>query len=188
MSKSDLLTKLCLNVYDYKTDFCQKYWNNYIEKITNLFEKLQKEKNYKGLIGIIKLIDKIYSFSSNYGGKIPRKEDTHTAEEPFELFHFCCPMKKKKEYKIRVGAKDKILQMRWKLGYYYDIPINNVTFIGFDNKVYNLNNDFDIFDAVPNNVLMGDDGHLYFIDTIIFKSNTGGLNTYNSLSPRATKR
>ena len=53
---------------------------------------------------------------------------------------------------------------------------------------YFTNNDFDIFDAVPNNVLMGDDGHLYFIDTIIFKSNTGGLNTYNSLSPRATKR
>ena len=132
----DLLTKLCLNVYDYKTDFCQKYWNNYIEKITNLFEKLQKEKNYKGLIGIIKLIDKIYSFSSNYGGKIPRKEDTHTAEEPFELFHFCCPMKKKKEYKIRVGAKDKILQMRWKLGYYYDIPINDVVFEDMNKKRY----------------------------------------------------
>ena len=45
---------------------------------------------------------------------------------------------------------------------------------------------YDIFDAVPNNVLMGADGHLYFIDTIIFKSGTGGLDTYNSLSPRAT--
>ena len=124
----DNLTKLCLYLYDYKTDFCQKYWNNYIEKITNLFENLQKDKNYNGLIGIIKLIDNIYSLSSNFGGKIPRKEDTHTAEEPFELYHFCCPMKKKKEYKIRVGEKDKILQMRWKLGYYYDIPINDVVF------------------------------------------------------------
>jgi len=38
---------------------------------------------------------------------------------------------------------------------------------------------------VPNNVLMGNDGHLYFIDTIIFISDTGGLKTYNSLSPRA---
>lgn len=52
---------------------------------------------------------------------------------------------------------------------------------------YFTNNDYDIFDAVPNNVLMGEDGHLYFIDTIIFKSNTGGLNTYNSLSPRVVK-
>ena len=34
---------------------------------------------------------------------------------------------------------------------------------------------------------MGDDGHLYFIDTIIFKSGTGGQETYNSLSPRASK-
>ena len=52
---------------------------------------------------------------------------------------------------------------------------------------YYTNNDYDIFDAVPNNVLMGDDGHLFFIDTIIFKSDTGGLETYNSLSPRASK-
>ena len=53
---------------------------------------------------------------------------------------------------------------------------------------YFTNADYDIFDAVPNNVLMGADGHLYFIDTIIFKSNTGGLETYNSLSPRASKK
>ena len=53
---------------------------------------------------------------------------------------------------------------------------------------YFTNSDYDIFDAVPNNVLMGADGHLYFIDTIIFKSNTGGLDTYNSLSPRASKK
>ena len=42
-------------------------------------------------------------------------------------------------------------------------------------------------DAVPNNVLMGADGHLYFIDTIIFQSGTGGQETYQSLSPRARK-
>lgn len=45
-----------------------------------------------------------------------------------------------------------------------------------------------IFDAVNGNVLVDDDGHLYFIDTIIFKSNTGGQDTYNSLSPRASKK
>ena len=50
---------------------------------------------------------------------------------------------------------------------------------------YFSNGDYDIFDAVPNNVLKGQDGHLYFIDTIIFKSGTGGINTYRSLSPRA---
>ena len=54
-----------------------------------------------------------------------------------------------------------------------------------EDEGYFTNNEYDIFDAVPNNVLMGDDGLLYFIDTIIFKSDTGGLETYNSLSPRA---
>ncbi|MBR5749240.1 MAG: hypothetical protein IKY01_10725 [Prevotella sp.] len=61
--------------------------------------------------------------------------------------------------------------------------------LGFhkEQEGYFTNSDYDIFDAVPNNVLMGDDGHLFFIDTIIFKSDTGGLETYNSLSPRASK-
>ena len=61
--------------------------------------------------------------------------------------------------------------------------------LGFHKELdgYFTNGDYDIFDAVPNNVLMGADGHLYFIDTIIFQSGTGGQETYQSLSPRASK-
>ena len=55
-----------------------------------------------------------------------------------------------------------------------------------DNDGYYTNGQHDIFDAVPNNVLVDDSNHLYFIDTIIFKSGTGGLNTYRSLSPRCS--
>lgn len=62
--------------------------------------------------------------------------------------------------------------------------------LGFqkEQEGYFTNGKYDIFDTVPNNVLMGDDGHLYFIDTIIFKTGTNGFETYNSLSPRASKR
>lgn len=35
--------------------------------------------------------------------------------------------------------------MRWKLGYYYDIPVNNVTFIDLNGKRYSINNDFERF-------------------------------------------
>ena len=60
--------------------------------------------------------------------------------------------------------------------------------IGFrpeDNGAYYTNSLHDIFDAVDGNVLVGGDGHLYFIDTIIYPSDTGGVDKYNSLSPRA---
>ena len=66
---------------------------------------------------------------------------------------------------------------------------NELIRLGFhpeDNGGYYTNNQHDIFDAVDGNVLVDDEGHLYFIDTIIFKSGTGGLETYNSLSPSAT--
>ena len=36
-------------------------------------------------------------------------------------------------------------------------------------------------------MLVDDDGHLYFIDTIIFKLDTGGLEKCSSLSLRASK-
>lgn len=53
-----------------------------------------------------------------------------------------------------------------------------------DNGEYYTNGIHDIFDAVDGNVLVGGDGHLYFIDTIIYPSDTGGWESYQSLSPR----
>lgn len=49
---------------------------------------------------------------------------------------------------------------------------------------YFSNGIHDIFDASPNNVLVGLDGNLYFIDTIIYKSSSRNVNTYKSLSPK----
>ena len=63
--------------------------------------------------------------------------------------------------------------------------------IGFhaeDNGEYFTNGIHDIFDAVPNNVLVGDDGNFYFIDTIIFKSDADGLDTYKKNSPNYSKK
>ena len=54
-----------------------------------------------------------------------------------------------------------------------------------DNGEYFTNGQHDIFDAVDGNVLIDDEGHLFFIDTIIYPSNTGGYDKYRSLSPRA---
>ena len=56
-----------------------------------------------------------------------------------------------------------------------------------DNGAYYTNGLHDIFDAVDGNVLFGSDGHFYFIDTIIFASDTGGYDTYRSLSPHFSK-
>lgn len=53
-----------------------------------------------------------------------------------------------------------------------------------DNGDYYTNRQHDIFDAVDGNVLVDDDGHLYFIDTIIYPCDMGGYETYRSLSPR----
>lgn len=62
-----------------------------------------------------------------------------------------------------------------------------VSFHAEDNGEYFTNGIHDIFDAVPNNVLVGDDGNYYFIDTIIFLSDNNGLDTYKKYSPNYSK-
>ena len=52
---------------------------------------------------------------------------------------------------------------------------------------YYTNGQYDIFDAVDGNVLRDDEGNMFFIDTIIYPSDTGGYDTYHSLSPRSCK-
>lgn len=48
---------------------------------------------------------------------------------------------------------------------------------------YFTNGEIDIFDALPNNVLYGIDGNLYFIDTICLPSSDKYFESYKSLSP-----
>ena len=48
---------------------------------------------------------------------------------------------------------------------------------------YYTNGIHDIFDASPNNVLVGIDGNLYFIDTIIYRSDDANPDTYHKQSP-----
>ena len=52
---------------------------------------------------------------------------------------------------------------------------------------YFTNGEVDIFDALPNNVLHGIDGNLYFIDTICLPSDDKFLDSYKSLSPHWMK-
>ena len=153
-----LLCNLFLNLKDYKNDFPQKYWKSFIDKIINFLIKLNDENNINGLNGIINLIDIIYSKCCNFEGVIPIKEDTYQIDNDYELFQFYCETKKKKDYKIRVGKVDDIYYMRWKLGYYYDIPVNNVVFKDLEGKKYSFINDNEnFFEVFPPNVYSHDD-------------------------------
>ena len=56
-------------------------------------------------------------------------------------------------------------------------------FIPMCDGEYFTNGEVDIFDALPNNVLHGIDGNIFFIDTICLPSSSNYLDTYKSLSP-----
>ena len=73
----------------------------------------------------------------------------------------------------RLATRQEIHDEFLRLGFY---PV--------DNGEYYTNGQHDIFDAVDGNVLVDEDGNLYFIDTIIYPSGADGYETYQSLSPR----
>lgn len=77
---------------------------------------------------------------------------------------------------LREATEQEIWEELERLGFYAQLD-----------GAYFSNGSYDIFDALPNNVLMGVDGRLYFIDTIIFKSSQSGFDVYCSLSPRFSK-
>lgn len=87
--------------------------------------------------------------------------------------NICAVLKQPYIAEGRLATKQEINEEFIRLGFHLE-----------DNGEYYSNGLHDIFDAVDGNVLIDDDDHLYFIDTIIFKSGTGGFETYNSLSPR----
>jgi len=147
---SELLCTLCLSFKDYNNPKIPEYWKTYFKKINLYLDNINKSQDKIAFNGIIKLINKIYSSSINCYGKIPEKEDYQQTQEPFKIYHFV-RVGNKKEYKLKVGENDFIIEMRWKLGYYYDIPVNNVTFIDLNGKRYSINNDFEKFVTIFSN-------------------------------------
>ena len=77
----------------------------------------------------------------------------------------------------RLATKEEIHDEFLRLGFHAE-----------ENGEYYSNGRHDIFDAVDGNVLIDDEGNMFFIDTIIYPSDTGGYDTYRSLSPRCSKQ
>ena len=144
---SQILCDLCLSFKDYSNTIIPEYWKKYFDKITLYFDNISKSHDKIAFNGIIKLLNKIYSTSCNCYGKIPEKKDYKGFNEPSKLYHFM-NVKTKKEYKLKAGVEDRLIDLRWKLGYYYDINVNNVNFIDLKGDVYSLNNDFEIFTEI----------------------------------------
>ena len=87
--------------------------------------------------------------------------------------HVCAVLEQPFIAEARLATKEEIYEEFLRLG-----------FRAVDGGEYYTNGVHDIFDAVDGNVLIDDEGHLFFIDTIIYTSDSGGYAKYQSLSPR----
>ena len=167
-----LLCDLCLNLYEYKKDFAQKYWKFYTDKIEKLLVKIDESNNLNELNGIINLIDLIYTNSRDFEGVVPGKEDLHQIEENHEIFQIHCDFRTHKDYKILVGYEDTIYLMRWKCGYYFDLPVNNVVLMDKNKKKYSFLNDNEKFyDIFPPQIYSLDDEHKTYCKVNVIQEN-----------------
>ena len=144
---SELLCDICLKHKNYNNEKIPKYWQEYFEKINYYLDNIITTGDKIALNGIIKLINKIYTNSINCCGKIPSRSDYQSPKEMYKYYNFY-NINTKKENKLKVGNKDKIVDIRYKIGYFFDINVNNVTFIDTDGKIYTLNDDFEFFQEI----------------------------------------
>ena len=145
---SELLCQICLYHKNYSKELLSSYWIDFFNKINIYFDEIMKTNDKVTFNGIIKLIDKIYYESWNMDGKIMTKSDYRAPRKNFKEYHFISLDNSKIEYKLKAGHNDKFIDMRYKISYFFDIPVNNVCMFGIDGKGYNLNNDFENFISI----------------------------------------
>ena len=144
---SQLLCDICLSHKNYNSVKISEYWRKYFEKINVYLDNIINSNDIIALNGIIKLINKIYTLSCECQGKIPEKSDFQGIKDSCKSYHFM-KIDTKKEYQLKCKNNDKLISMRYKIGYYFDIPVNNVAFIDINGRIFTLNDDFEIFTKI----------------------------------------
>ena len=146
---SELLCQICLYHKYYDDDLLSNYWITYFNKINVFLDEIMKTNDIIMLNGTLKLIDKIYKKCDNMEGNIAGKNEYKSPKKSFKEYHFF--LNSKNQRKLRVGTKDKLIELRYKVSYFFDIHVNNVCFVDLYGNEYNLNNDFDNFMTLFNN-------------------------------------
>ena len=144
---SELLCDICLKHKNYNNEKLSEYWKTYFNKINSYLDNIINTNDKIALNGIIKLINKIYTNSINCCGKIPKKSDYQTPKEMYKYYNFI-NINTKETRKLKVGKRDRIIDLRYKIGCLYNINVNNVTFIDIDGNIYTLNDDFEFFQEI----------------------------------------
>ena len=163
------------------------YWFSDCSQFGEFFDRGSENEVYLSLEGteIVKLNDFRYSDDNltSFFERI-KAHNKYFDACPYKMIGFaenqngkvCAVLVQRFVHSIRLATKQEIHDEFIRIGFRPE-----------DNGEYYTNGQHDIFDAVDGNVLIGDDGYIYFIDTIIYPSETGGYDTYRSLSPRCSK-
>jgi ubiquitin C-terminal hydrolase len=144
---SGLLCAICLYHKNYSNELLPSFWIDFFNKIDIYLDEIIKTNDKITFNGIIKLIDKIYDECKHMEGKIMSKSDYKSPKSNFRDYHFY-NMVTKKQSKLKAGFKDKFIELRYKISYFFDIPVNNVCLVDLNDDEYNLNNDFDNFISI----------------------------------------
>ena len=143
-----LLTCLLTDFKVYNEEFCNRLWTSGVEKILSLLKKNFQTKNGIAIKGIISLVKNLIKEIGN-PGEIPQQEDVFFPREGFE-YTFINPDKNESR-NIRVGKNETVFDVRYRIGFFFDIPINLLK-LKYKLRVIELNDDFKNFvDVCQNN-------------------------------------
>lgn len=135
------LVRLCCEIKIFNEEFCTRYWTNFMEKIFSCFFESCNNNNENGIKGVLTFIKFLFR-DMGAPGEIPVNDDINFFREGLD-YNFFYP-EKNESRNIKIGVQELCCEVRTKIAYYFDIPVNMLK-LKRQGKILNISEDFKIF-------------------------------------------
>jgi hypothetical protein len=136
-----ILSSLCINLSNYEEEIRTKIWTDFISKLIHYLQNCVESKNESGVKGILLLIKLIIRILDS-SGDICGQDGLMTYQNSSEYIFIHSDKNLKRP--IKIGSNEKVIEVREKISYFFDIPINFVSILS-NKRIIDLKDDVRTF-------------------------------------------
>jgi hypothetical protein len=138
---ASMLANLCTNLTNYDEEPRTKIWTEFISKLLHYFQVTTMANNESGIRGILLLI-KFVIKNLDWPGNITSQDDVEFYQNAVEYVFI--HQEKNLKRPIKISGSERVIEVREKVSFYFDIPINAVCILT-NKRLIDLRDDFKIF-------------------------------------------
>jgi hypothetical protein len=136
-----ILANLCVNLSNYEEEIRTKIWTDFISKLIHYLQNSVEQKSESGVKGILLLIKLIIRILDS-PGEISSQENLINYQNSSEYIFIHSDKNLKRP--VKIGNNEKVIEVREKISYFFDVPINYVSILS-NKRIIDLKDDVKIF-------------------------------------------